>query len=288
MLVPRFRGRDRRGTERPRIAGVRDDQRLTHVHRAQEFGDGRVRDPAGRLVRLAIDREPVATAAVRSGLPVAGIVDEQVVLVVEPLAQIVEGGEHIVAARVGQERRLKAVPVTKDARDFSRSVRGPTEPRQRSIVVVADHEGVVFPERKVLPDRSGRCRNLRGRRRRGQGRHGGCECRTNGRGGFRWRSHVLGSDRLPIPDSGLGRILRDTEPPFVEVTQVHCSAGMAGFRGASIPLFGLGIVGRHAEPLFVDLADIGLGIPVAFVREGERNGFPGHRTPEESPLVRCR
>src|SRR5215469_4593721 len=87
-------------SRRPTDERVSDDQKLLHIHRIEDVGDGDIRDPGGAAVGLGVDRQPVPALVLTVDLPMPRVVDEKIVLVRETLAKPIEGREDLVAVGV--------------------------------------------------------------------------------------------------------------------------------------------------------------------------------------------
>ena len=88
----------------------------------------------------------MAALVLRVQLAVARVVDEEVVLVGQALPEPVQGGEHLVAVGVQQERDAEAVVALEDAGDLARVVDRGAELAEMAVVVIADHQRVVGAE----------------------------------------------------------------------------------------------------------------------------------------------
>jgi len=119
------------------------------LDRLQHVRDVGVGDPVRLVVLGGVDRQPVALLGVLVVPAVAGIVDQQVVVLGQLLAQVVERLEDVIARGVLEQRDVEAVPRLEDGRDRFGVGDRRRQLRQLGVVLDADDERVVLAEVEV-------------------------------------------------------------------------------------------------------------------------------------------
>ncbi len=138
--------------QRARVAAVGHNHHVAGLDRLQHICDVCVRYPVGWIVLHGIDRQPIALVRRLVVAAVTGIVDQQIVVERQRLAQLGQRADDLVARRIDKQDDLEAVDALQSLGDGLGIAGSRFQPRHTiGVVVVADDQGLVAAEVRDRP-----------------------------------------------------------------------------------------------------------------------------------------